>query len=129
MILEEQMTQGISIEQQLLPLNTIHSSEQLRTATQEFETLFIQKLLDIMQEGLGKNDILYSKQEALWRSMLHEEYAKEFTRAGGIGLSDMLYEYLAPLVLQHQEEIAPSTKVLEYYRDSREPESRVTKVL
>lgn len=106
------------IEQQVLPLHAVRSTHDLHEATKGFESLFIQKLMQVMNEDLGKNDILYSKQEAMWRSMLHEEYAKEIAHAGGIGLADMLYEYLAPLVLQEQEQSVNTAKARASYQES-----------
>lgn len=128
MIIEEQIQNEFSIEQKALSLHNIRSATDLKNATQDFETLFIQKLLNVMQEGMGKNDILHSKQEEMWRSMLNEEYAKNFSKAGGIGLADMLYEYLAPLVLQEQGTISP-TKALEQYRNSNIKAYSVEKII
>ena len=125
MIVQDTGIELFSVERKAFPLHSIRSSEELRSATQDFESLFIQKLLDVMQEGIGKNDILHSKQEELWRSLLNEEYAKEFTKAGGIGLADMLYEYLAPLVLQNQEEQEHSVKGLEQYKKAMQQEEYV----
>lgn len=125
MIQQENITQPFSIQERILPLHAIRSSEELRTATQDFEGLFLQKLLDIMQEGLGKNDVLYSKQEGIWRSLLNEEYAKEFAKAGGIGLADMLYDYLAPLVLQEETTQEQSIKGLEQYKKAMQYEEHI----
>lgn len=77
--------------------NTTSTTQQkLFEAIEGFESLFLQKLFDTMQNSIQKSSLLHSREEELWQSMLNEEYAKNFAKVGGIGLANMLYQQLAP---------------------------------
>ena len=80
--------------------NTTSTTQQkLFEAIEGFESLFLQKLFDTMQNSIQKSSLLHSREEELWQSMLNEEYAKNFAKVGGIGLANMLYQQLAPTLL------------------------------
>lgn len=68
--------------------------ERLREAVEGFEAIFVQKMWQQMRANVPKEGYLHSKNEEMWQSMYDQELSKKMTEAGGIGLSDMLYEQL-----------------------------------
>lgn len=66
----------------------------LKKACQGFESLFLQKIWEKMQDTVPKQDFLHNKQEKMYLSMFNKELAKQWSDQGGIGLGDMLYQQL-----------------------------------
>lgn len=63
-----------------------------REAAVQFETMFVNQMLEHLSSGL-KSDPNFGggPAEAIHRSMLNEEYAKQIAKRGGIGVSDAIY--------------------------------------
>lgn len=76
---------------------TNKDEEQLKEACQEMEAYFIQELYKVMKTStqLGEGIITKGQHEKIFEDMLIEEQSKEATKAGGIGLADMLYKQLS----------------------------------
>lgn len=71
-----------------------------RTQADDFETVFLSNMFQSMFTGIdGDGPLGSSTGVAPWRSFLTQEYAKNFVKAGGIGLSDQIYSSL----IAHQE--------------------------
>lgn len=67
----------------------IKTEEQARKAGKEFESMFLGQMLNHMFEGIQTNELFGGGHgETMMRSLLVEEYAKEITNAGGIGIAD-----------------------------------------
>ena len=67
----------------------IKTEEQARKAGEEFESMFLGQMLSHMFSGIETNEMFGGGHgETMMRSMLVDEYAKEMTRAGGIGIAD-----------------------------------------
>jgi Rod binding domain-containing protein len=59
----------------------------------EFETMFISSMMQHMFTGIGKNGPLGSGPSVgPWRSLLTEQYAKSFVKAGGLGIANQVYK-------------------------------------
>lgn len=71
--------------------------EKLKEACREMEAYFIQQLYKTMKTStqLGEGIITKGQHEEIFEDMLIEEQSKEATKAGGIGLADMLYKQLS----------------------------------
>ena len=71
--------------------------EKLKEACREMEAYFIQELYKVMRKStqLGEGIISKGQHEEIFEDMLIEEQSKEATKAGGIGLADMLYKQLS----------------------------------
>ncbi|HHX61550.1 MAG TPA: hypothetical protein GX707_12700 [Epulopiscium sp.] len=71
--------------------------EQLKEACREMEAYFIQELYKVMRTStqLGEGIITKGQHEEIFEDMLIEEQSKQATKAGGIGLADMLYKQLS----------------------------------
>jgi Rod binding domain-containing protein len=60
-----------------------------RTAAQEFESFFLTQTLENMFAGIGSDTLFGGGQgEAVYRSLLLQEYGKAAAQAGGIGVAD-----------------------------------------
>ena len=67
---------------------------------QDFETHFVNSMLQEMYTGIqGDGPFGNSQGVGPWRSFLTEEYAKNFVKAGGMGIAGQVYQSL----LAHQE--------------------------
>ena len=69
--------------------------KKLREACEGFESIFIQKMWEQMQNTVPKEGLMHSREERTWQSMYDQELSKKMTSAGGIGLADMMYEQLS----------------------------------
>ena len=67
----------------------IKTEDEARKAGEEFESMFLGQMLSHMFAGIETNEMFGGGHgETMMRSMLVDEYAKEMTRAGGIGIAD-----------------------------------------
>jgi flagellar protein FlgJ len=64
------------------------------TAT-DFEAMFLNSMFSQMTAGLkGEGPFGDTPGTGVWRSMLTEQYSKQFARAGGVGISNEVYRTL-----------------------------------
>ncbi|MDE5832653.1 MAG: rod-binding protein [Desulfovibrio sp.] len=70
-------------------------AKKLREACEGFESIFIQKMWQEMRNSVPKGGLLQGREERFWQDMYDQELAKSMTKAGGIGLADMMYEQLS----------------------------------
>ncbi len=71
-----------------------------RAQGEEFEAAFLNSMFQHMYAGIhGDGPFGDSTGVGTWRSFLTEQYAKNFVKAGGIGLANQVYQSL----LAHQE--------------------------
>ena len=64
------------------------------TAT-DFEGMFLNSMFSEMTAGLkGDGPFGDTKGTGVWRSMLTEQYSKNFARAGGVGIASEVYRTL-----------------------------------
>lgn len=66
----------------------------LREATDQLEAVFIQMMMKTMRNSIPESEGIFKKSEAekMFAQMLDDEYAKKMASAGGIGISDMIFE-------------------------------------
>jgi peptidoglycan hydrolase FlgJ len=73
--------------------NDVHAKA--RAAAQEFESVFLNTMLQPMfTASKTENAFNGGAGGELWRSLLTDEYAKSFSKAGGIGIADHVYRSL-----------------------------------
>jgi Rod binding domain-containing protein len=66
-----------------------------RSTAQDFEQVFLNSMFSQMFTGMdGEGPFGGGKATGVWRSFLTDEYAKNFAKAGGIGLGDQIYREL-----------------------------------
>jgi peptidoglycan hydrolase FlgJ len=64
-------------------------------AAQNFEAVFLNTMFEQMYTGIsGDGPFGGSGATGVWRSMLTDEYAKSFAKAGGIGIASHVYQSL-----------------------------------
>ena len=66
-----------------------------KAVAQDFESVFLNSMLQQMVPANGGDGPFGGGAgSAVWRSLLTEEYAKAFAKAGGIGIADHVYRSL-----------------------------------
>jgi flagellar protein FlgJ len=65
-----------------------------RQNSQDFESMFLNSMLSQMNTGVGEGPFNGGQAAKTWRSLLTDEYAKNFSKAGGIGIADSVYKEL-----------------------------------
>jgi len=71
-----------------------------KAAAQNFEAVFLNSMFQQMFTGIdGEGPFGGSGATKVWRSFLTDAYAKNFAKAGGIGIADQVYRSL----ISHQE--------------------------
>ncbi|WP_438767237.1 flagellar assembly peptidoglycan hydrolase FlgJ [Kushneria sp. TE3] len=68
--------------------------ESLKETTQQFEALFLQKMLKSMRDAMPKSDLLKSDSMDTYTKMLDQQWAQNLSEQG-IGLSDMMIKQLS----------------------------------
>jgi flagellar protein FlgJ len=65
-----------------------------RAKAQDFEAMFLNSMLGHMFTHVNEGPYSGGEAAKTWRSFLTEEYARNFARAGGIGIADSVYRQL-----------------------------------
>ena len=90
----------------LSPLDLMHASQggpkipatpqaKAKEASQNFEAVFLNTMFNSMFTGIdGDGPFGGSGATGVWRSMLTDQYARSFAKAGGIGIADHVYKSL-----------------------------------
>ena len=75
------------------------TADRARTAAREFETVFLSTVMAQMFSGIEGEGPMGTAGAGgdIWRSFLTEEYAKEISNAGGIGIADGVMRELIAL--------------------------------
>ena len=84
-----QTTANLARAKSPLPNVKVTSAEQAAKVAKEFEAVFINVILGSMFEGVGTdNPFGGGPGEAIFRSMMIENYSKTIASQGGFGLAD-----------------------------------------
>lgn len=71
------------------------SQAKARAAAQDFEAVFLNSMFQHMFTGIsGEGPFGGGAAVGVWRSMLTDQYARSFAKAGGIGIADQVYRTL-----------------------------------
>ena len=66
-----------------------------KTSSQDFEAMFLNSMFSQMTTGIkGEGPFGDTPGTGVWRSMLTDQYSKNFAKAGGIGISTDVYRTL-----------------------------------
>ena len=66
-----------------------------RAAAEDFEAVFLNSMFSEMFTGVdGKGPFGGGPGTAIWRSMLTDQYARSFAKAGGVGIANDVYRSL-----------------------------------
>jgi Rod binding domain-containing protein len=67
------------------------SADQVRKTAEDFEAFFLSQMFEHMFSGIEPDALFGGGQgEAVFRSMLFQEYGKAVAKQGGIGVADMV---------------------------------------
>jgi len=72
-----------------------NNEQELRKACTDFESMFMGKLWEQMQNSIPKEGYLHSRYEDQYMSMFNQELSKKLANSGGIGIADMMYSQLS----------------------------------
>ncbi|HZD26740.1 MAG TPA: rod-binding protein [Alphaproteobacteria bacterium] len=71
---------------------------QARQAAEQFESFFLARFIDSMQEGIETNGPFGGGHaEEMFRGLFSDAVAKQVARAGGIGVADSVYREMMKL--------------------------------
>jgi peptidoglycan hydrolase FlgJ len=74
------------------------SLDKIKAVAGEFESVFLNNMLEEMFAGVGEDDPFgNSEGAATWRSLQTEEFGRAISRAGGIGLAEHVERHLIAL--------------------------------
>ena len=66
-----------------------------KASSQDFEAMFLNSMFSQMTSGIkGEGPFGDTQSTGVWRSMLTDQYSKNFAKAGGIGVSTEVYRTL-----------------------------------
>jgi Rod binding domain-containing protein len=66
-----------------------------KASSQDFEAMFLNSMFSQMTSGIkGEGPFGDTPSTGVWRSMLTEQYSKNFAKAGGLGISTDVYRTL-----------------------------------
>lgn len=83
------------------------STEQIDKVAQDFESMFIGQMMEPMfGESTGEDAFGDSETKDIYRGLMMDEYGKQVSRAGGIGIADYVRQELLKL-----QEAAPSAGI------------------
>jgi flagellar protein FlgJ len=68
-----------------------------RASAQDFEAVFLNSMFSQMFTHVNEGPFNGGQAANTWRSFLTDEYAKNFAKAGGIGIADTVYKELIAL--------------------------------
>ena len=76
-------------------MDSIINSSQAKASSENFEAMFLNSMFSQMTSGIkGEGPFGDTPGTGVWRSMLTDQYAKNFAKAGGIGISTDVYRTL-----------------------------------
>ena len=68
-----------------------------RAAAQDFEAVFLNSMFGQMFTHVNEGPFNGGQAASTWRSFLTDEYARNFAKAGGVGIADSVYKELIAL--------------------------------
>jgi len=74
--------------------NGVQKDSDLQSAAQDFEAIFLHKMLEAMRKTVPKSGLLESFSSDMYQSMFDEELANEMAKRGDMGLANMMYKQL-----------------------------------
>ena len=75
----------------------IDSEKEMEKVARDFESVFVNKLLESMRKAIPKSGLLDSSALDMYQSMMDQEMAKNMSERKGMGLGEMVYKDLSRL--------------------------------
>ncbi len=93
--------------------NGVQKEDDLESAAQDFEAIFLHKMLEAMRKTVPKSGLLESFSSDMYQSMFDEELANEMAKRGDIGLANMMYKQLDKTNPQNPSSDSHSNKIVD----------------
>lgn len=78
--------------------------KKVHDAAQKFESFFISQMLDHMTAGIETDPMFGGGHgEDMWKSMLNQEYGKEISKSGRMGITDQVMKGMIKMQEQREE--------------------------
>ena len=87
----------------------IDSEKDMEKVARDFESVFVNKLLESMRKAVPKSGLLDSSALDMYQSMMDQEMAKNMSERKGMGLGEMVYKDLSRLDKEFSEESISSS--------------------
>ena len=87
----------------------IDSEKDMEKVARDFESVFVNKLLESMRKSVPKSGLLDSSALDMYQSMMDQEMAKNMSERKGMGLGEMVYKDLSRLDKELREESISSS--------------------
>ena len=75
----------------------VDSEKEMENVARDFESVFVNKLLESMRKAIPKSGLLDSSALDMYQSMMDQEMAKNMSERKGMGLGEMVYKDLSRL--------------------------------
>lgn len=86
---------GMKLAQESGTKTTAFDATTAKKAAQEFESLFLSQMMQHMMSGVSTDPVFGGGEgEKMFKSVLVDEWAKQATQAGGVGLSSAIQSQL-----------------------------------
>ena len=86
-----QSSTAAALQSRASKLAASQSPEKVKETAKKFEAFFVGQMMEYMSAGLKSDKTFGGGQaEETWRSMLNQEYGKEISKSGKLGISDMI---------------------------------------
>jgi len=91
----------------------LNSKKDMEKVARDFESVFLNKLLESMRKGIPKSGLLDSYSMETYQSMLDQEMAKELSKRKGMGMGEMIYNDLSRMnkILRGESIPSPSSQI------------------
>ena len=87
----------------------IDSEKDMEKVARDFESVFVNKLLESMRKAVPKSGLLDSSALDMYQSLMDQEMAKNMSERKGMGLGEMVYKDLSRLDKEFSEESISSS--------------------
>jgi len=87
--------------------------DDLQSAAQDFESIFLHKMLEAMRKTVPKSGLLESFSSDMYQSMFDEELANEMSKKGDFGLAKMMYRQLGESNPENPSSNSHSKKIVD----------------
>jgi peptidoglycan hydrolase FlgJ len=91
----------------------LNSKKDMEKVARDFESVFVNKLLESMRKGTPKSGLLDSHAMDMYQSMMDQEMAKEMAKRKGMGMGEMVYKDLSRMnkILRGESIPSPSSHI------------------
>ena len=90
----------------------IDSEKDMEKVARDFESVFVNKLLESMRKAVPKSGLLDSSALDMYQSMMDQEMAKNMSKRKGMGLGEMVYKDLSRLDKVFRGESISSSSII-----------------